>query len=57
VLSAAVAPVAVGVIAVAGVVAVGAWAYENRHEIAHAAERAGGTVVGGAKRLWHGLFG
>ncbi|WP_337059731.1 hypothetical protein [Kineococcus sp. G2] len=41
-------PVGVGVVAVAGVVAVGAWAYENREEIADGARRLGGAISDGA---------
>ncbi|SFJ62633.1 hypothetical protein [Cellulomonas sp. KH9] len=46
-------PVGLAVVAVAGVVAVGAWAYENREAIAAGA----GKIAAGAKKVWKGLFG
>ncbi|WP_028045503.1 hypothetical protein [Cellulomonas sp. URHE0023] len=63
-----VTPVGAAVVAVAGVVAVGCWAYENREAIADAATKAagwvgdtakdvGGAVADGAKKVWKGLFG
>lgn len=57
VVSVAAAPVVVGVAAAAGVVAAGAWAYQNREAIGHAAQKVGGAVAGGAKKVWKGLFG
>lgn len=61
-------PVGIGVVAVAGVVAVGSWVYENREAIAEGARKAGsaiasgakkvgGAIAGGAKKAWKGLFG
>jgi len=61
-------PVGLAVIAVAGVIAVGCWAYENREAIGEAATKAaewvgntaedvGGAVADGAKKVWEGLFG
>lgn len=66
-------PVTAAVIAVAGVVAVGAWVYENREAIADgarrlgsaiadsavgdAAKKVGGAVADGATKVWKGLFG
>lgn len=59
-----VTPVGAAVVAVAGVVAVGCWVYENREAIAEgatkAAEWVGDTakdVADGAKKVWEGLFG
>jgi hypothetical protein len=63
-----VTPVGLAVVAVAGVVAVGAWAYENREAIADAATKAadwvgdtakdlGGDIADGATKVWKGLFG
>lgn len=61
-------PVGLTVVAVAGVVAVGCWAYENREAIAEGAKKIASTVTDGAKKLgdavadgakkvWKGLFG
>lgn len=63
-----VTPVGAAVVAVAGVVAVGCWVYENRDAIADGASRAaewvgdtakdvGGVVADGAHKVWKGLFG
>jgi len=50
-------PVGVTVVAAAGVVAVGCWAYENREAIADGAGRAAGAVGHAATKVWKGLFG
>ncbi|WP_188430677.1 hypothetical protein [Ornithinimicrobium tianjinense] len=50
-------PVGVAVIAVGSVVALGAWAYENREAIAETARDVGGAVVDGAKKVWGWLSG
>lgn len=61
-------PVGLTVVAVAGVVAVGAWVYENREAIAEGAKKVagavadgakkvGGALADGAKKVWKGLFG
>ncbi|NAZ83920.1 hypothetical protein GTR02_19085 [Kineococcus sp. R8] len=50
-------PVGVGVVAAAGVVAVGCWVYENREAIAEGAGRAASAVGNAAKSVWKGLFG
>ncbi|ROS23935.1 hypothetical protein [Cellulomonas sp. PhB150] len=63
-----VTPVGAAIVAVAGVVAVGCWVYENREAIADGAKKAagwvgdrakdvGGAVADGAKKVWKGLFG
>ncbi|QFG68897.1 hypothetical protein [Ornithinimicrobium pratense] len=65
---AALGPVGLGVIAVGGAVAAGAWIYENREAIGEAAARAwdfgkdvGSRAVDGVKnvgkKVWKGLFG
>ncbi|WP_156044121.1 hypothetical protein [Cellulomonas sp. HZM] len=61
-------PVGLTVVAVAGVVAVGAWVYQNREAIADGAKKVGGAIASGAKavggavadgakKVWKGLFG
>jgi hypothetical protein len=61
-------PVGLTVVAVAGVIAVGAWVYENREAIADGAKKVGGAIADGAKavggavadgatKIWKGLFG
>lgn len=50
-------PVGLGIVAVTGAVALGAWAYENREQVADTAKKVGTTVKDTAKKVWKGLFG